>query len=110
MSISRLMLTLYIATLINLLRKNMWLKLLAFGVFALNLFAFQPVVGRITQYFTIVQIVIIPQIPFLIKKRKYTKILSTASVLYMFVVWLYLLLSNTAEVVPYKFGGIKLFY
>lgn len=110
MSLSRFLLTLYVATLINLLRgNNMWIKLLAFGVFSLNLFAFQPVVGRITQYFTIVQVVIIPQIPFLIKNRKHTNILSTASVLYLFVVWLYLLLSNTAEVVPYMFGKDQLF-
>lgn len=110
MSLSRFLLTLYVATLINLLRgNNIWLKLLFWGVLSLNLFAFQPVIGRITQYFTIVQIIIIPLIPCLIRYKKYSQMLVLGSFVYMVTVWLYLLLANTAEVVPYKFGNEQLF-
>ena len=110
LSLSRFLLTLYVITLINLLKgNNIWIKLLVFGVFALNLFAFQPVVGRIAQFFTIVQITIIPQIPNLIRNKKYSTGLASASIVYMLSVWLYLLSANTGEVLPYIYGGVQLF-
>lgn len=110
LSLSRFLLTLYVITLINLLKgNNIWIKLLVFGVLALNLFAFQPVVGRIAQFFTIVQITIIPQIPNLIRNKRYSIGLTSASIMYMLSVWLYLLSANTGEVLPYMFGGVQLF-
>lgn len=72
------------------------------GICLLNLFDFQPIIGRIAQYFTIIQIAIIPNIRILIRRKKNAKALKIASFIYMFVVWIYLLLNNVAEIVPYK--------
>lgn len=100
---SRFLLTSYAIALVALLKeKTLNVKLLMLGICLLNLFDFQPVIGRIAQYFTIIQIAIIPNIRILIKRKKNAKALKIASFIYMFVVWIYLLLNNVAEIVPYK--------
>lgn len=100
---SRFLLTLYTIALVALLKeKSLNVKLLMVGICLLNLFDFQPIIGRIAQYFTIIQIAIIPNIRVLIKRKKNAKALKIASFIYMFVVWIYLLLNNVAEIVPYK--------
>ena len=100
---SRFLLTSYAIALVALLKeKTLNVKLLMLGICLLNLFDFQPVIGRIAQYFTIIQIAIIPNIRVLIKRKKNAKALKIASFIYMFVVWIYLLLNNVAEIVPYK--------
>lgn len=100
---SRFLLTSYAIALVVLLKeKTLNVKLLMLGICLLNLFDFQPVIGRIAQYFTIIQIAIIPNISVLIKRKKNAKALKIASYIYMLVVWIYLLLNNVAEIVPYK--------
>lgn len=106
---SRFLLTSYAIALVALLKeKTLNVKLLMLGICLLNLFDFQPVIGRIAQYFTIIQIAIIPNISVLIKRKKNAKALKIASYIYMFVVWTYLLLNNVAEIVPYKMNAIFL--
>lgn len=106
---SRFLLTSYAIALVALLKeKTLNVKLLMLGICLLNLFDFQPVIGRIAQYFTIIQIAIIPNISVLIKRKKNAKALKIASYIYMFVVWIYLLLNNVAEIVPYKMNPIFL--
>lgn len=106
---SRFLLTSYAIALVALLKeKALNVKLLMLGICLLNLFDFQPVIGRIAQYFTIIQIAIIPNISVLIKRKKNAKALKIASYIYMFVVWIYLLLNNVAEIVPYKMNPIFL--
>ena len=106
---SRFLLTSYAIALVALLKeKTLNVKLLMLGICLLNLFDFQPVIGRIAQYFTIIQIAIIPNISVLIKRKKNAKALKIASYIYMFVVWIYLLLNNVAEIVPYKMNAIFL--
>lgn len=100
---SRFLLTSYAIALVVLLKeKTLNVKLLMLGICLLNLFDFQPIIGRIAQYFTIIQIAIIPNIRILIRRKKNAKALKIASFIYMFVVWIYLLLNNVAEIVPYK--------
>lgn len=100
---SRFLLTSYAIVLVVLLKEKILnVKLLMLGICLLNLFDFQPVIGRIAQYFTIIQIAIIPNISILIRRKKNAKALKIASFIYMFVVWIYLLLNNVAEIVPYK--------
>ena len=106
---SRFLLTSYAIALVALLKeKTLNVKLLMLGICLLNLFDFQPVIGRIAQYFTIIQIAIIPNISVLIKRKKNAKALKIASYIYMFVVCIYLLLNNVAEIVPYKMNPIFL--
>lgn len=106
---SRFLLTSFAIALVVLLKeKTLNVKLLMLGICLLNLFDFQPVIGRIAQYFTIIQIAIIPNISVLIKHKKNAKALKIASYIYMFVVWIYLLLNNVAEIVPYKMNPIFL--
>lgn len=106
---SRFLLTSYAIALVALLKeKTLNVKLLMLGICLLNLFDFQPIIGRIAQYFTIIQIAIIPNISVLIKRKKNAKALKIASYIYMFVVWIYLLLNNVAEIVPYKMNPIFL--
>ena len=107
--ISRFLLTSYAIALVALLKeKTLYVKLLMLGICLLNLFDFQPVIGRIAQYFTIIQIAIIPNISVLIKRKKNAKALKRVSYIYMLVVWIYLLLNNVAEIVPYKMNPIFL--
>lgn len=109
-SISRFLLTGFTIVLVsNLKNDSNRLSILTLGICLLNLFAFQPIIARMAQLFTIIQITIIPDIPYMIqeKSRKNVFILKTGSFAYMAVVFLYLLLSNTSQVVPYVFGGWK---
>ena len=55
------------------------------------------------------QIVIIPNIPLLVRDKKYIPLLTFVSLAYMFMVWYILLSANTGGVLPYKFGGWHLF-
>ena len=75
----------------------------------MNIFAFNPEAARIAQYFTILQIAIIPNIPFLTRDKKKAIMLSTISIIYMICVWSFLLFNNIGEVLPYKFGTVRLF-
>lgn len=107
-SLSRCMLTLYCFALLRLSkRSSLYIKVFAFGICLLNLFAFQPIAARIAQFFTISQIAIIPNLYNLIKKRKYYYPLKWASYAYMFILFVYLLSGNVGEVCPYVWGGIK---
>lgn len=106
-SVSRLLINIYtILFLIWAQKKNFMLSLLSFGVCLLNLLAFQPVGGRICQYFTIMQIFIIPAIPTLVHNREKRKMLSVGSFFYMLAVWVYLITANSAGVVPWKYGNL----
>lgn len=106
-SVSRLLINIYaIIFLIWAQKKNFMLSLLSFGVCLLNLLAFQPVGGRICQYFTIMQIFIIPAIPSLVYNREKRKMLSVGSFFYMLAVWVYLITANSAGVVPWKYGNM----
>lgn len=133
-SLSRLMLSVYCCALVLLLdHRSLYLKCLVLGIMILNLFSFQPVIGRTAQFFTVVQIVLIPNIPSLIKQphrrpcsasspvrrekplgrymkyskkidaRKTTVPLQVFSFCYMLAVLIVLLHSNNGEVVPYRF-------
>lgn len=107
---TRLLLTLYCCILVYLLRtRSIYFRLLATGICMMNVFAFNPEAARIAQYFTILQIVIIANIPMLTRVRKKAIILSTISILYMICVWSFLLYNNIGEVVPYQFGTFRIF-
>ena len=82
------------------------LLILVIGVGMLNLFSFQPVIGRLAQYFTIIQIIIIPSLPSLVIKKTNNQALVLGSLAYMCLTWLYLISSNVGEVVPWKYGGL----
>ena len=102
-SLSRLLLTFYTIWLVYLLKnKDLYIQILVVGVCFLNIFAFQAVLGRFAQYFTIVQIVVIPNLTFLVKNGKFLNVLKVSSFIYMFATWLYLISSNVAGVVPWK--------
>lgn len=109
-SFSRLLLTIYAICLVYFLKeKETDVSLFVVGVCLLNLFAYYPVIGRLAQYFTIVQITIIPNIPMLLEKKGSSSLISVISFVYIFVTWVYLISSNVAEVVPWKYGGNNLF-
>ena len=78
------------------------LSLLMVGVCMLNLFSFQPVIGRLCQFFTIIQIFIIPAIPVYDSERRLFNSLAVGSIAYMVVAWLYLISSNIGEIVPWQ--------
>ena len=102
-SLSRLLLTFYTIWLVNLLKnKDIYIQILVVGVCFLNIFAYQVVLGRFAQYFTIVQIVVIPNLAFLLKNGKFLTALKFLSFIYMFATWLYLISSNVGGVVPWK--------
>ena len=106
-SLSRLLLNIYTLFLLTWLReKDNMLLILVIGVGMLNLFSFQPVIGRLAQYFTIIQIIIIPSLPSLVIKKKNNQALVLGSLAYMCLTWLYLISSNVGEVVPWKYGGL----
>lgn len=107
-SISRLLINIYALYLLNCLKnENNYLTIFVIGICFLNILSFHPVIGRIAQYFTIIQIIIIPNIPLLTIKTKDTSHLKISSFIYMFVTWIYLISSNVGEVVPWKFGGFS---
>lgn len=108
LSISRLLLNAYCIYLIISLKKTPKLNFLVLGICILNLFSFQPVIARLAQYFTCIQIGIIPNIDELARQHKNINQIKTVSYAYMFVTWIYLLYANVAGVVPYKFGGFHL--
>lgn len=107
-SMSRFMLTFYCIILVRLSKPHLLsITILTLGICLINLFSFQPIVARAAQFFTAIQIAIIPNLSNIIlkrKKRRYEKILITGSYFYMLVVWIYLLNGNIGEVVPYSFG------
>lgn len=105
-SFTRLLLNLYVITLIVYVHfpDRFKLIIMTLGVCLLNLFAFNPTFGRLCQYFTIIQVIIIPTIiSYSRMSGKYLR-LSVASLLYIFVVFVFLLNNNVGGVVPYKFG------
>ena len=107
-SLSRFLLTGFSILLVVTLKNNsIRLCILTLGICILNLFAFQPVVARMAQCFTIIQIAIIPEIAYMIRPayKKSAPLIGLAAYVYMFVVFLYLLSANAGEVVPYEFGG-----
>lgn len=109
-SLSRLLLTIFSVVLVVMLRNDSnKLSLLTFGICILNLFAFQPVIARMAQFFTIIQIALIPEIPYLLKQKyKSLKVpIMLIAYVYMIMVFIYLLHSNVGEVVPYTFGDLK---
>ena len=109
-SFSRLLLNIYVVFLLLVLReKDSMLTIFAVGVCMLNLFAFQPVVGRLAQYFTVIQIIIVPSIPEMAKQKKNVGIYTLISLVYMLVSWTYLIFSNVGEVVPWEMGELFLF-
>lgn len=133
-SLSRLMLSVYCCVMVLLLdHRNLYVKCLVMGIAILNLFSFQVVLGRTAQFFTVVQIALIPNIPQLVKQphrlrdgssgaaterkplgrfmkyapkidaRKTIFPLQVFSFFYMLAVLFVLLHSNNGEVVPYRF-------
>lgn len=107
---TRFLLTIFCCSLVYLLRtRTIYFRLLAVGICMMNIFAFNPEAARIAQYFTILQIAIIPNIPFLTRDKKKAIMLSTISIIYMICVWSFLLFNNIGEVLPYKFGTVRLF-
>lgn len=107
-SLSRFMLTGFNMALVATLKNDSnKLCILTLGICLLNFFAFQPVIARMAQLFTIIQITIIPEIPYMIqeKARNFLPALKFSAYAYMMIVFLYMLSSNTAQVVPYNFGG-----
>lgn len=104
-SLSRFLLTIYGCLVLLLLdNKLLYVRIFIFGIILLNLFAFQPDVARLAQFFVCVQIVLIPNIPIYIKNEKNVFPLQIVSVLYMVITFFYLLSANVGEVVPYKFN------
>ena len=101
--VSRILLTLFGIMLVIVMKENLFVKLFVVGVCILNMFSFQPIMGRIAQFFTIAQIGIIPNISTLIKKEYYKNVsaIKLVSYAYMWVVWMYLISSNVGEVRPY---------
>lgn len=109
-SLSRLLLNIYAICLLYWFYEDDFLvALLSVGVCMLNLFSFQPVIGRLCQFFTIVQIFIIPAIPVYDRQQKLFNSLAVGSIVYMVVAWLYLAASNIGEVVPWKLWEGSLF-
>lgn len=105
LSLSRFLLTLYGFFLLLLLDgKSLYMRIFIVGIIMLNLFAFQPAIGRLAQFFTCVQIVLIPNIPLYIKNKRNIIPLQLISVVYMLVTFFFLLSGNIGGVVPYKFG------
>jgi hypothetical protein len=105
-SFSRLLLNIYAILLILwLYNKDSMLTILVFGICFLNIFAFNPSLGRLAQYFTIIQIIIIPSIPKTCKNKSMVKMVSICSLLYMIITWAWLIKSNAGEVVPWIYGG-----
>lgn len=104
-SLSRFLLTIY-GCLILLLLDNriLYVRIFIFGIILLNLFAFQPDVARLAQFFLCIQIVLIPNIPIYTKNKKNIFPLQLISVVYMVITFFYLLNANVGEVVPYKFN------
>lgn len=104
-SLSRFLLTIYGCLLLLLLdNKVLFVRIFIFGIILLNLFAFQPDVARLAQFFVCIQIVLIPNIPLYIKNENNIIPLQVISVLYMIITFFYLLNANVGEVVPYKFN------
>ncbi len=102
-SLSRLLLTFYTVWLVFLLRnKDIYIQIMVVGVSLLNVFAYQAVIGRLAQYFTITQIVLIPNLSLLVINGKNLAPLKITSFIYMFATWLYLISSNVGGVVPWK--------
>lgn len=109
-SITRFLLTGYCALLVNYIHiDSIKIRLLVIGICMLNLFAFNPVIARAAQYFTALQIVLIPSILSLVSNKRLSLFLSGISLVYMVIVWLFLLASNNGEVVPYAFGTFNIF-
>ena len=109
-SLTRLLLVIYAIGLIYMLEnKNNILSILVIGICILNLFSFQPIIGRLAQYFTIIQIVIIPNIASLAKRKETVPALEIASFAYIFVTWSYLFNNNIADPMPWKFGTWEIF-
>lgn len=104
-SVSRFLLTIYGCLILLLLdNKLLYVRIFIFGIILLNLFAFQPDVARLAQYFVCIQIVLIPNIPIYIRNEKNIFPLQLVSLVYMVITFLYLLNANVGEVVPYKFN------
>lgn len=107
-SLSRFLLTGFSILLVVMLKNNSnRLCIMTLGICILNLFAFQPVVARMAQCFTIIQITIIPEISYMIRSayKRSALLIRVVAFIYMTVVFLYLLSANVADVVPYVFGG-----
>lgn len=110
-SISRMLLTLFAIILVSVLKSDTnRLKILTLGVCLINILAFHPVIARVAQFFTCIQIAIIPEIPMLIKGsyRHNLRLIQVVANVYMVVVFCYLLITNVGEVVPYAFGGFSI--
>ncbi len=106
-SLSRLLLTLFCVCMVVLMEnRSNRLCLLTLGICILNLFAFHPVVARVAQYFTIIQIVIIPDIAYMLRPqyRASKAAVEIGAFVYMAVVYIYLLVSNVGGIVPYSIG------
>lgn len=111
-SLSRFLLNIYTICLLYWFYEDnddFLLSLLTVGVCMLNLFSFQPVIGRLCQFFTIIQIFIIPAIPVYDNERKLFNSLAVGSIAYMVAAWLYLISSNIGEIVPWKLWEGSLF-
>lgn len=106
-SLSRFLLNIYTLFLLTWLReKDNMLLILVVGVSMLNMFSFQPVIGRLAQYFTIIQILIIPSISSMVIEDNKNLALVVGSFVYMCFTWVYLISSNVGEVIPWKYGGL----
>lgn len=106
-SLSRFLLTIYGCLILLLLDERLlYVRIFILGIILLNLFAFQPAIARLAQYFICIQIILIPNIPVYIKNERNVSPLRIISLVYMVITFFYLLSANVGEVVPYKFGSL----
>jgi len=102
-SFTRLLLNMWLLYLIISGNHNdLFLKNFFIGVFLLNIFSFSPVLARISQYFLLAQIIVIPNL-MLSHSYKYQRNFQVIGVLYAIIVFAFLISSNVGEVVPYTF-------
>ena len=106
-SLSRFLLTIYGCFIIILLdNRPLYVRIFIGGIILLNLFAFQPSIGRLAQYFVCAQIILIPNLSSYVKNERNILPLRLISVMYMLATFFFLLNANIGEVVPYKFGTL----
>ena len=106
-SLSRFLLTIYGCLILVFLDDKLpYVRIFIFGIILLNLFAFQPSIGRLAQYFVCIQIILIPNLPMYVKNARNVLPLQFFSVVYMLITFFYLLSANIGEVVPYKWGDL----
>ncbi len=103
LSITRILMVIYMCSLILFLdTKNIYVKMMIVGVFLFNLLAFNPSLARISNYFSIAQILVISNMPVKPYIENNKKIILVLALFYGFITFFYFLNANISEVVPYQ--------